>query len=146
MATMDLNGNILTLISDLEQAADDVPQLRKEILQQQADIVEPALRNSITTSGLVDTGQLRDSIGRSTKKDGSEIRIGPSGERTKRVSRSGKTHRLRNGHLGYVYEYGLPGRGILPRRWMSNAISKVRGKTLDAAEAANNQFLKKRNL
>lgn len=146
MATLDLNGEILSLQSDLLQAAEDIPQLGKDILQQQADIVEPALKNSISSSGLIDTGQLRDSIGRSARKGGSEIRIGPSGERTPKVSRNGRVQRLRNGHLGYIYEYGLPGRGILPKRWMSNAIGRIQGKVLDAAETANDQFLKKHNL
>ena len=146
MATMDLNSVTISLAPDLLRTAEDLPQLRKEILQQQADIVEPALKSGVTSSGLVDTGQLRDSIGRSTRKGGKEIIIGPSGERAHKVSRSGRVQRLRNGHLGYIYEYGLPGRGIQPKRWMSNTISRVRGKTLNAAETVNDQFLKKHNL
>lgn len=146
MASLDMNNSITTLLSDILGAAEDFPQLRKQILEDQADIVEPALKASLASEGLVDTGDLRDSIGRSTRKNGTEIRIGPSGIHHRRVSRSGRIQELRNGHLGYIYEYGAPGRGIRPRKWMSKAVSRTRGKALDAAETANNQYLKKHNL
>lgn len=146
MATMELNSKSFRLVDDLLKAAGDVPQLQRDILRKQADIVEPALKSSITGAGLVDTGQLRSSIKRSSRKKGNEIRIGPSGERAKRFSRAGRIHRLRNGHLGYIYEYGLPGRGIVPKRWMSKAVASVQEKTLNAAEQETDQFLKKQNL
>lgn len=146
MAKLEMNNSITTLLSDVLDAADEIPQLRKQILEAQADIVEPALKASLSSEGLVDTGQLRDSIGRSTRKNGTEIRIGPSGVHHRKVSRSGRVQVLRNGHLGYIYEYGAPGRGIRPRKWMSKTISRTRGKALDAAEAANDQYLKKHNI
>ena len=146
MARLEMNNSITTLLSDILDAADEIPQLRKQILADQADIVEPALKASLSSEGLVDTGQLRDSIGRSTRKSGTEIRIGPSGVHHRKVSRSGRVQELRNGHLGYIYEYGAPGREIRPRKWMSKTISRTRGKALDAAQAANDQYLKKHNL
>ncbi len=146
MASLEMNNSITTLMSDILGAADEFPQLRKQILDEQADIVEPALKASITSENLVDTGKLRDSIGRSTRKNGTEIRIGPSGIHRRKMSRSGRTQELRSGHLGYIYEYGAPGRGIRPRRWMSKAVSRVRGKALSAAETTTDQFLKKHNL
>ena len=146
MASLEMNNSVTTLISDLMGAAEDLPELRRQILKEQVDIVEPALRNAITGEGLVDTGELRESIGRSTRKNGTEIRIGPSGIHHRRVSRSGRVHQLRNGHLGYIYEYGAPGRGIRPRRWMSKTVSRVKGSAIDAAETAHDQYLKKHNL
>lgn len=145
MAQLEMNNGINTLITDLSKAAEDVPQLRKDILTEQADVVEPALRSAISSSGLVRTGQLRDSIGRSSRNGGSVICIGPSGVR-RRASRSGRIQDLRNGHLGYIYEYGLPGRGIRARNWMSNTVRKIRGKTLQIADAVYGRYLKKHNL
>lgn len=146
MASLEMNDSIAALLSDILGAAEDFPQLRKQILEDQADIVEPALKASLTSEGLVDTGGLRDSVGRFTRKNGTEIRIGPSGVHHRKVSRSGSVNELRNGHLGYIHEYGAPGRGIRPKKWMSKTISRMRGKALDAAEAANDQYLKKHNL
>lgn len=146
MATLELNNMTTILSDDLLRAAEDVPQLREAILKSQADILEPAIKQSVTVSQLVDTGQLRDSIGRYSRKGGSEIRIGPSGVRAARGSRSGLAQKVRNGHLGYIYEYGLPGRGIAPRHWMSNAVNKSQDKAYAAAEDTADEFLKKQNL
>lgn len=146
MASLEMNNSVTTLMSDLLDFANDTPELRRQILKEQADIVEPALRNAITGEGLVDTGVLRTSIGRTTRKSGAEIRIGPSGVHHRKASRSGRVHQLRNGHLGYIYEYGAPGRGIRPRRWMSKTVSRVKGAAIDAAETAHDQYLKKHNL
>lgn len=148
MATLDVNSVPGALSNDLYEAAELIPQLRNDILQRQADIVEPAVKQGVTAANLVDTGQLRDSIGRSHSLRGmtQTIRIGPSGARAAKVSRSGLAQRVRNGHLGYIYEYGLPGRGIAPRQWMSNAVNKVRGKAYTAAEDIADEFLKKQNL
>lgn len=146
MASLEMNNSITALLSDFQAAFEDSPQLHKQILNAQADIVEPALRSSISSEGLVDTGMLRSSIGRSSRKRGTEIRIGPSGVHHRSVTRAGVAQELRNGHLGYIFEYGAPGRGIRPRRWMSKTVSRVRGKALDAAETVNDQYLKKHNL
>ena len=134
------------LSDDLIRAAEDVPNLRKQILKEQADILEPAIKQGVTASRLVDTGQLRDSIGRHFRKGQTEVVIGPSGERASKVSRSGLAQRVRNGHIGYIYEYGLPGRGIAPRHWMSNAVNKNQDKAYAAAENTADEFLKKQNL
>lgn len=146
MASLEMNNSITSLLTDLENAAEDLPELSRQILKEQADIVEPALRSAISAEGLVDSGQLQSSIGRSTRKKGLEIRIGPSGERIPKVSRTGRVHKVRNGHLGYIYEYGAPGRGIRPRKWMSSTVSRVKAAAYGAAEAANDQHLKKHNL
>lgn len=145
MAHLEMNSSITSLIKDLAAAVDGIPELRKQILNAQADLVEPALRSSLTSEGLVRTGTLRDSIGRSSRKHGTEIRVGPSGvhHRYVRISGSGEA---RSGQVGYVHEYGAPSRGIRPKQWMAKAVERVSDDALKAAESVHDQYLKNHNL
>lgn len=146
MARIEMNDSITTFIRDLEKVASNVPHLCKQMMSAEADVVEPALRAALTAKGLVDTGKLRSSIGRSSRKNGTELLVGPSGDHHSYISRRGLADTLRSGHLGYIHEYGAPQRGIQPKFWMRTAIFKVRGKALDAAEAVHDKYLKDNNL
>ena len=145
MANLELNASITTFIADLTRSADDYPELRKQILQAQADIVEPALRGAISAEGLVDTGTLRDSIGRRSSMAGSKVLVGPTGTHHQYVSRSG-VGELRNGHLGYIYEYGAQSRGIRARGWASKTVGRIKGQAYAAAKQAHEQFMNNHNL
>ena len=123
MASLEMNNSITALLTDLL-----------------------ALKKSIASEGLVNTGGLRDSIGHIARKNFSEVRVGPSGVHHKRVTRAGIAQELRNGHLGYIFEYGAPRRGIRPRQWMAKTITLVSGKALDIAETNIDQFLREHNL
>lgn len=145
MATLEMNNSITSMIRDLEEAAEQIPELRKRILNVQADIVEPALRSAVTSAGLVDSGILRSSIGRSSRKRGTEIHVGPTGTHHRYIQKSGSGE-VRSGHVGYIHEYGAPSRGIRPKKWMSKAIAGVSDEALNAAEAAHDEYMKNHNL
>lgn len=146
MARLEMNNSITSFIRDLERAADNIPQLRKRMLEAEADILEPALRSAITSRGLVDTGVLRDSIGRSFRKKGTELLVGPSGAHHRYISRNWTAETVRAGHVGYIHEYGAPQKGIRPKLWMKTTVLKVGGKALGAAEAEYEKYLKNNNL
>ena len=145
MAQMEVNDGLENLIRDLEAAAEDLPDLRRTILNAQADLVEPALRSAVGSSGLVRSGKLRDSIRRSSRKQGTEIHVGPTGvhHRYLRISGSGKAM---SGHVGYIHEYGAPSRGIRPKKWMAGAVAGVSEKAYKAAETAHDEYMKNHNL
>lgn len=146
MARLEMNNSMTTYIRDLEKLADDTPQLCKEMLNAEADVVEPALRAAIASKGLVDTGTLQSAIGRSSRKNGRELLVGPSGYHHSYVPKSGPARRVRAGHVGYIHEYGAPQQGIRPKKWMRSTIAQVRSKALNAAEAAHDKFLRDNNL
>lgn len=147
MAELTISG-ITGLVEDLEHLAANTPTLRTEILQAEADVIEPAVRNGVMDAGLVQTGKLRTSIGRTntTLHGGRVIKIGPSGEHHRYFPSKGKSGIARAGHIGYIHEYGVPTRGMKARRWMSKAIEKSAGKAYDAGAAAYDQYMQKYNL
>lgn len=145
MAQLEYNG-VADLIRDLSSFAEAVPEMGKRMLEAEADVVEPALKQSLASEGLIKTGRLRSSIDRSVKKKGTEIRLGPAGEHHKYVSRAGRVGVLRAGHLGYILEHGAPRRNIRGRKWMSKTVLKTQGRALAAAETVRDEYLKNHNL
>lgn len=145
MAQMEVNDGIDALIRDLGGTADELPDLRRSILNAQADLVEPALRSAVGSAGLVRSGKLRDSIRRSNRKQGTEIHVGPTGvhHRYLRISGSGMAT---SGNVGYVHEYGAPSRGIRPKKWMAGAVAGVSAEAHKAAETAHDEYMKNHNL
>lgn len=145
MAQMEVNDGLEDLIRDLEAAAEDLPDLRRTILNAQADLVEPALRSAVGSAGLIRSGKLRVSIRRSSRKQGTEIHVGPSGvhHHYLRISGSGKAM---SGHVGYIHEYGAPSRGIRPKKWMSGAVAGVSAEAHKVAETAHDEYMKNHNL
>lgn len=146
MAQIDYNNSITTVLSDLERFANAVPEMAADMLKAQADVVEPALKQGLSSDGLVQTGRLKDSIGRTTRKRGQMIYLGPTGEHHKYVTKAGRANVLRAGHLGYILEHGAPGRNIRGRNWMTKTIVKTQAKALDAAENVRDQYLSEHNL
>lgn len=146
MAQLEYNDTISSLIQDMESFSDDISNMGAAMLKAEADLVEPALKQSIASEGLVRTGRLQGSIGRTVRHKGKVILLGPTGDHHRYVTRSGKAGALRAGHLGYILEHGLPRRNILGRKWMSKAVQKTQGRALDAAEKVRDEYLKKHNL
>lgn len=145
MAQFDVSAELDSLSSDLIQATDEFPEMRARLLSAQADIVEPALKSAVASANLIKTGRLQQSIKRSQKKNGAEIRIGPKGlhHRYIRISGSGQAT---SGNVGYVHEYGAPRQGIRSTKWLSGTVARVSGPALNAAEAAYDEYMKKHNL
>lgn len=146
MAQLEFNETITLLIRDLDNFAEATPEMGKQMLLAEADVLEPALRQSLSSAGLVRTGRLQKSIGRTVKNKGKIILLGPTGEHHKYVTRSGRAGLLRAGHLGYILEYGSPRRNIRGRKWLSKAVGKTQGSALTAAEKVRDEYLKKHNL
>lgn len=146
MARFEVTYNSVTsLIADLERAAHNIPELRDLMLDAEVNIVKPALQSAVTVYGLVDTGKLRDSIGESKRAKGSIRMVGPKGTHHRYIPVSGDGD-ARSGHIGYIFEYGFPGRGIYGRLWMSRTVKSVADKAVDAAETAHDEYMKNHNL
>lgn len=150
MARFDISG-VDGLLAGLEDMAEQVPQLRDDILRAEADVIEPALRKSIADSRLVRTGALQRSIGRRNVKYGGfpAVRIGPQGEHHRympRTPRPGKAGIVTAGYVGYVGEYGIKSRGIRGREWLKKGLEKSKSAAFDAADAVYDEYMKKNNL
>ena len=146
MAELQVAG-IGELIRDLNALAEDTPALCDQILQAQAEVVEPALKRSISANGLRRTGRLLASIARrkGRSKGGPAVRIGPRGEHHRYYPRTGSGV-VSAGYVGYIHEYGLPSRGIKASKWAASAVSDSQEKTMAAAEQVHDRMLQKHNL
>lgn len=147
MARFEVSGAD-ALIAGLEDMADKTPQLRDAILDAEAGVIEPALRQSIVDTRLVRTGKLMRSVKSRKVKSGGvpAIRVGPSGEHHRYLPRKGKSGIVDAGYVGYIGEYGIPRRGVKGREWLKKGLEKSRGAAFDVAEAVYDQFLHKNNL
>lgn len=127
-------------MNDLEEVAKLPDGVVFEILNKQAEVVEKAQANKITELGLVDTGQLRDSISRSAVRSGGASRyleVFPQGERR---------YGGRNAEVGFIQEYGAPGRHITAKSWMYDANEECAEETTEAALKVYDNYLKSKNL
>ena len=147
MARIEVSG-LDALLAGLEDMVNQTPQLRDDILEAEADIVEPALRRSIADERLVRTSKLLGSIGRRRLTSGGVpvVRIGPVGEHHRYAPTSGKSGVVSAGYIGYVGEYGIKSRGIPGKEWMKKSVEKSQGKAFDAADAVYDEYMKKNNL
>lgn len=152
MAEIRVSG-ITGLIKDLEDLAWNFPHLCSKMMNAEADVLEPAIKKAVADNRLVQSRKLQDSIGRvETRAPTSKsstckvIKIGPSGEHHRYMPSVGHDGIARAGHIGYMYEYGVPSRGIEGRLWMKKAVEKNRNKAYDAADAVYDQYMKKHNL
>lgn len=131
------------LIADLEKVMDLPEQVKDDMLNAEADVVVQAQKEEIESLGLVDTGQLRDSITRNRKVSVSKNGIGkyldiyPQGTRENGV---------RNAEVGFILEYGAPKKEIKEYHWMRSANEKSTEAAVEAAAGVYDKFLKKNNL
>lgn len=135
-------------MAGLNDMAEQTPQLRDAILEAEADVIEPALKQSIVDTRLVRTGQLKNSIARRKLKSAGVpvIRIGPTGEHHRYLPSEGKDGVVTAGYVGYAGEYGIPRRGIKGREWLKKGIEKSQSQAFDAADAVYNNFMDKHKL
>ena len=137
MVVDGLDGLILDM-----KAMEELPQATvSEMLQAGGAVIMEAHKSQIQAVGLVDSGQLRDSIQMSRKirkKEGAcSVDIYPQGTREDGV---------RNAEVGFIYEYGAPGRGIEARQWMRAANEQAEDAAGEAAEAVYDNYLRSKNL
>lgn len=147
MARIEVSG-LDTLLSGLDDMAEQTPQLREDILKAEADIIEPALRRSVVDERLVRSSKLKNSITRRSVKSGGipAIRIGPVGDHHRYMPSKGKTGKVHAGYVGYIGEYGITSRGIPGREWLKKGIEKSQSQAFDAADAVYDNYMKKNNL
>lgn len=145
MAQIEYNS-INDLIGDMDSLIEALPEMERQMLQAEADVVEPALKQSLSSEGLMESGRLRDSIKRSTRKKGTQVILGPSGIHHTYVNKAGRANALRAGHLGYIFEHGAPRRNIRGRQWLSKAVQKSQADAIEAAEKVRDQYLNNHNL
>lgn len=146
MAQIEVSG-MTSYIHDLAFLGEIMP-FTKPMLRAQADVVELALRKSILAEDLVETARLLGSIDRNermTGKYGFAVIVGPSGVHHHYITDT-SVGEIRSGHLGYVFEYGAPGKNIKARHWVLKAVNQCRDNALDAAEAVFNDYLEQLHL
>ena len=136
MASLTVSG-LEDLISDMEAAANIPDSVAKEMLIKEAGIVEKAHKESIQSKGLIDSGQLIGSIEADKAPTGRIIEVYPRGIRKNGV---------RNAEVGFIHEYGAPGRHIPAKNWMKAANEGCADKATDAAFEVYDKFLKSKNL
>lgn len=141
MATFELSG-LEVLELDLEELAGVPDCVIEEMLTAEGDVVSAAQKRKLAQLGMVDTGQLSDSITvnrKVRKKNGAQyITVFPKGKR--RDSRS------TNGEVGFINEYGAAEWKIKPGQWMRQANEESAGEAVQAAEAVYERWLKEKGL
>lgn len=139
------SGDIGLTFEDIAEIPEDVAG---KMLSQSADIAVAALKRSVTAAGLVDTGQLRDSIKKQKPKRGKDgshsIIVSPSGSRKRATA--GQKKAVSNAAVGYVREFGAPKRGIPASQWMRSAVEGCADEVEKAQLAVYDDWLKSKNL
>lgn len=144
MARMDVSGYDATL-AGLEDIIESTPDLRDAILKAEADVIEPALRQSLISEGLVASRRLHGSIKRrrDTVAGVPGIRIGPTGEHHRYLPSGGKSGVVTSGYVGYIGEYGIARKGIKGREWLKKGLNKSRNAAYDAADKVYCDYMDK---
>lgn len=162
MASLDFSG-LDDLILSFEEIAELPDDVAAEMLEAEAKIIIPAQQAAAPK----DTGTLASSI-KSTgmKKDKSgnrHIFVYPHGIHGIKVSKKGSasstksrykmkskdgiaSREVRNAEVGYVHEFGAPGRNIPARQWVRTANEQSAGAAADAAEKVYSDWLDKKGL
>lgn len=147
MARIEVSG-MDALLAGLDDMAEQTQQLRDDILEAEADVIEPALRRSIADERLIRSGKLMQSVSRRKVKVGGApaIRIGPVGEHHRYLPSKGKSGIVNAGYVGYIGEYGIKSRGIKGREWLKKGIEKSQNQAFDEADAVYDNYMKKNHL
>lgn len=129
------------LLLDLEALADLPDDTMSGMLRAGGEVIAQAHKSAIQSDGLVDSGQLRDSIKVSAKvrrtSSARSVEIYPQGKRTDGT---------RNAEVGFIHEYGAPGRGIPAKQWMRKANEQAEDAACTAAEDVYDNYLRSKNL
>lgn len=147
----------------LEEVADMPEEIKDKMLEAGAAVGVKALKQSISSLGIVDTEQLYNSIKPTkpkTDKDGNRVLyVYPQGTRKKisagirlrRVTISGgrrtsSSKKTRNADVGFVLEFGAPKRGIRARHWMRSAIESFADEATQKQRAVYDEWLNSKGL
>lgn len=136
----DLTG----LMLDMEQLANMPDSVISEMLDAQADILIEAQKNKAREYGVIDTGEMVDSITKGKRKklkSGQEISVYPQGSRTRGRYKKSTTS---NTEIAFVNEYGK--RGQKARPFIRDANAESEPKMEKAAFTIYDNYLKSKNL
>lgn len=129
------------LMEDLEAIADLPDAVAKEMLMAQAEIIAEAQQRAAVANGLVDTGQMKESIevDSAIKTSGLDryVDVYPRGTRADGV---------RNAEVAFIHEYGAPGKHISAKAWIKQANESVAERADAAAMEVYNKYLQSKNL
>ena len=129
------------LLEDMEAIADLPDSVVEEMLKAQAEVIIEAQQAAARSEGLVDTGQMEQSIelDEAMKNRGLDryIDIYPRGTRTDGV---------RNAEVAFIHEYGAPGKHIPAKSWIKCANEGAAERATAAAMEVYNKYLQSKNL
>lgn len=165
MATFNVGG-INELISDLEELKQMPDDVIMDMLTAAGEVAVKYQKQEISSLGIVDTGKLRDSLHVFQKRGrgGSRyVLVYPSGKHgeynrklvTKQYKRSkhGRTYDVggdvkdvSNAEVGFIHEYGAPGKNITAKQWMRKANAKASDDILKAEAEIYARYLASKNL
>lgn len=149
MATITTRG-IEDLALSLKELAVLPDSMVGGMLEAEGEVLKAAqirkVATALTKSGERLTGQLGSSIVVNRKlrkkKDERYITVYPRGQR----ARTSKGKPVRNAEVGFVLEFGAPGRHIAPTQWMRAANEEAADKAVQAAEQVYDTWLKSKGL
>ncbi|MEG1491653.1 MAG: hypothetical protein RR394_05310 [Oscillospiraceae bacterium] len=162
-------GEIEGLALSYEELAAIPDNVVEEMLNAEAKIVIAAHKKSIRTLGLYKSGILEGSIEALNKSSREEngnrryVTVYPMGthhkyngiQKRKVFSRSkhntihvygGGTKTASSGEVGFIHEFGAPGRNIKATNWMKKANDSCAGEAVAAAMSIYDAWLKSINL
>lgn len=143
MASMEFD-DLTGLMLDLEQLANMPDSVISEMLDSQANILVEAQKQKARAYGVVDTGEMIDSITKGKLKkllDGQEVSVYPQGSRTRGRYKKSTT---RNAEIAFVNEYGK--RGQMARPFVRDANAESEPEMEKSAFTIYDNYLKSKNL
>lgn len=168
MARFNAQG-IEGLELSLKEFAEIPDSVVEQMLDAGAEVTVSAHKQKLQALGLVDTGQLVNSIKPLKKAGGASngfnryVLVYPAGKhgqynrkkttKTYKNSKSGRTYDVggdvqdvTNNDIGFVYEFGAPRRGIKALQWMKTANEECAEKVTQAEFDIYDNWLKSKNL
>lgn len=162
MAKFNVTG-LGELQLSLEEVAGMPEEIKDKMLEAGAAVGVKALKQSISSLGIIDTKQLHDSItAGQPKTDKNGVRVlyvYPRGSRKdtyvgmklRRVSIKGKRKngtsvKMTNADVGFIMEFGAPKRGIRARHWMRSAIESFADEATQKQRAVYDEWLNSKGL
>ena len=129
------------LLFDLETLAELPDDTLSGMLHAGGEVIAQAHKSAIQSDGLVDSGQLRDSI-----KVSAKVRRTSSARSVEIYPQGTRADGTRNAEVGFIHEYGAPGRGIPAKQWMRKANEQAEDAACTAAEEVYDDYLRSKNL
>lgn len=136
------------LLLSLEEVADLPDEILTRMLEAEGEVIADAQAKKIRELVPPDsTGQLTESVTINKKlrrKNGARyITVYPQGVRSKRGNAA---QNITNAEVGFINEYGAPGRGIDAKQWMRLANAESEDAAGDAAAKVYHGWLDSKDL